>query len=148
MFDINQQSFEEMKKRVVAEVERPIVNDMVKHYRSENITDAIIVQVRNKVVKEIKKEISEQVINNRKIDDLLNKSEHFAESAINAKINNTINAKVDTLISRLKAQADEVRELEKAIFTDYRNGMDLHDIAKKNDCTYKRVVLTLNKEMR
>ena len=55
---------------------------------------------------------------------------------------------IEGVAKRLKAQADEVRELEKNIFTDYRNGMDLHDIAKKNDCTYKRVVLTLNKEMR
>jgi len=55
---------------------------------------------------------------------------------------------IERMAARLKAQADEVRELEKNIFTDYRNGMDLHDIAKKNDCTYKRVVLTLNKEMR
>ena len=55
---------------------------------------------------------------------------------------------IERMAKRLKAQADEVRELEKNIFTDYRNGMDLHDIAKKNDCTYKRVVLTLNKEMR
>ena len=102
MFDINQQSFEEMKKRIMAEVEREIVSDIVKHYRSENIKDAIIFQVRNKVIKEIKKDISEQVINHEKIDDLLNKSEHFTESAIKAKINNTINAKVDTLISRLK----------------------------------------------
>ena len=54
----------------------------------------------------------------------------------------------ERMAKRLKAQADEIRELEKNIFTDYRNGMDLHDIAKKNDCTYKRVVLTLNKEMR
>ena len=104
MFDINQQSFEDMKKRIMAEVERQIVNDIVKHYRSENIKDAIIVQVRNKVVKEIKKEISEQVVNNGKIDDLLNKSEHFTESAINAKLNNVINAKVDILITKLKAK--------------------------------------------
>lgn len=55
---------------------------------------------------------------------------------------------IERMAKRLKVQADEVRELEKNIFTDYRNGMDLHDIAKKNDCTYKRVVLTLNKEMR
>ena len=55
---------------------------------------------------------------------------------------------IERMAKRLKAQADEVRELEKNIFTDYSNGMDLHDIAKKNDCTYKRVVLTLNKEMR
>lgn len=55
---------------------------------------------------------------------------------------------IERMAKRLKSQADEVRELEKNIFTDYRNGMDLHDIAKKNDCTYKRVVLTLNKEMR
>ena len=55
---------------------------------------------------------------------------------------------IERMAKRLKAQADEIRELEKNIFTDYRNGMDLHDIAKKNDCTYKRVVLTLNKEMR
>lgn len=55
---------------------------------------------------------------------------------------------IERMAKRLKAQADEVRELEKNIFTDYRNGMDLHEIAKKNDCTYKRVVLTLNKEMR
>lgn len=55
---------------------------------------------------------------------------------------------IERMAKRLKAQADEVRALEKNIFTDYRNGMDLHDIAKKNDCTYKRVVLTLNKEMR
>ena len=55
---------------------------------------------------------------------------------------------IERMAKRLKAQADEVRELEKNIFTDYRNGMDLHDIAIINDCTYKRVVLTLNKEMR
>lgn len=55
---------------------------------------------------------------------------------------------IERMAKRLKVQADEIRELEKNIFTDYRNGMDLHDIAKKNDCTYKRVVLTLNKEMR
>ena len=55
---------------------------------------------------------------------------------------------IERMAKRLKFQADEIRELEKNIFTDYRNGMDLHDIAKKNDCTYKRVVLTLNKEMR
>lgn len=55
---------------------------------------------------------------------------------------------IERMAKRLKAQADEVRELEKNIFTDYRNGMELHEIAKKNDCTYKRVVLTLNKEMR
>lgn len=55
---------------------------------------------------------------------------------------------IERMAKRLKAQADEIRELEKNIFIDYRNGMDLHDIAKKNDCTYKRVVLTLNKEMR
>ena len=55
---------------------------------------------------------------------------------------------IERMAKRLKTQADEIRELEKNIFTDYRNGMDLHDIAKKNDCTYKRVVLTLNKEMR
>jgi len=55
---------------------------------------------------------------------------------------------IERMAKRLKAQADEIRALEKAIFTDYRNGMDLHDIAKKNACTYKRVVLTLNKEMR
>lgn len=55
---------------------------------------------------------------------------------------------IERMAKRLKVQADEIRALEKAIFTDYRNGMDLHDIAKKNDCTYKRVVLTLNKEMR
>ena len=55
---------------------------------------------------------------------------------------------IERMAKRLKSQADEIRELEKNIFTDYRNGMDLHDIAKKNDCTYKRVVLTLNKEMR
>lgn len=55
---------------------------------------------------------------------------------------------IERMAKRLKAQADEVRELEKNIFTDYRNGINLHDIAKKNDCTYKRVVLTLNKEMR
>ena len=55
---------------------------------------------------------------------------------------------IEGMAKRLKDQADEARTLEKAIFTDYRNGMDLHDIAKKNDCTYKRVVLTLNKEMR
>lgn len=58
------------------------------------------------------------------------------------------NKAIERMAKRLKAQADEIRELEKNIFTDYRNGMDLHDIAKKNDCTYKRVVLTLNKEMR
>lgn len=58
------------------------------------------------------------------------------------------NEATERMAKRLKAQADEVRELEKNIFTDYRNGMDLHDIAKKNDCTYKRVILTLNKEMR
>ena len=55
---------------------------------------------------------------------------------------------IERMAKRLKSQADEVRALEKAIFTDYRNGMDLHEIAKKNNCTYKRVVLTLNKEMR
>lgn len=55
---------------------------------------------------------------------------------------------IERMAKRLKTQADEIRELEKNIFTDYRNGMDLHDIAKKNDCSYKRVVLTLNKEMR
>ena len=55
---------------------------------------------------------------------------------------------IERMAERLKAQADEIRSLEKAIFTDYRNGMGLHEIAKKNDCTYKRVVLTLNKEMR
>lgn len=54
----------------------------------------------------------------------------------------------ERMAKSLKSQADEIRALEKAIFTDYRNGMELHDIAKKNDCTYKRVVLTLNKEMR
>lgn len=54
----------------------------------------------------------------------------------------------ERMAKRLKSQADEIRALEKAIFTDYRNGMELHEIAKKNDCTYKRVVLTLNKEMR
>ena len=55
---------------------------------------------------------------------------------------------IERMAKRLKSQADEVLALEKAIFTDYRNGMDLHEIAKKNDCTYKRVVLTLNKEMK
>lgn len=55
---------------------------------------------------------------------------------------------IERMAKRLKTQADEVRALEKAIFTDYRNGIDLHEIAKRNDCTYKRVVLTLNKEMR
>lgn len=55
---------------------------------------------------------------------------------------------IERMAKRLKAQADEVRELEKNIFTDYRNGMDLHEIAKRNNCTYKRVILTLNKEMR
>ena len=55
---------------------------------------------------------------------------------------------IERMAKRFKAQADEIRELEKNIFTDYRNGMELHEIAKKNDCTYKRVVLTLNKEMR
>lgn len=55
---------------------------------------------------------------------------------------------IERMTERLKIKADEVRQLEKNIFTDYRNGMDLHEIAKKNDCTYKRVVLTLNKEMR
>ena len=62
----------------------------------------------------------------------------------------TVNDKeaIEKMAERLKAQADEVRALEKAIFTDYRNGMDLHEIARRNNCTYKRVVLTLNKEMR
>lgn len=55
---------------------------------------------------------------------------------------------IERMTKRLRVQAKEVRELEKNIFTDYRNGMELHEIAKKNDCTYKRVVLTLNKEMR
>lgn len=55
---------------------------------------------------------------------------------------------IERMAKRLKSQADEIRALEKAIFTDYRNGMELHEIAKKNDCTYKRVILTLNKEMR
>jgi len=55
---------------------------------------------------------------------------------------------IERMAKRLKAESDEIRELEKNIFTDYRNGIDLHEIAKKNDCTYKRVVLTLNKEMR
>ena len=55
---------------------------------------------------------------------------------------------IERMAKRLKSQADEVRELEKNIFTDYRNGIDLHEIAKRNNCTYKRVVLTLNKEMR
>ena len=62
----------------------------------------------------------------------------------------TVNDKeaIEKMAERLKAQADEVRALEKAIFTDYRNGMDLHEIARRNNCTYKRVILTLNKEMR
>lgn len=102
MFDINQQSFEEMKTRIMAEVERQIVNDIIRHYKSENIKDAIIVQVRNKVIKEIKKDISDQVINHEKIDNLLNNSEHFTESAIKAKINNAISLKVDILIAKLK----------------------------------------------
>ena len=55
---------------------------------------------------------------------------------------------IERMAARLKSQADEIRTLEKAIFTDYRNGIELHEIAKKNNCTYKRVVLTLNKEMR
>ena len=55
---------------------------------------------------------------------------------------------IERRAKRLKANADEIRALEKAIFTDYRNGMDLHEISKKNNCTYKRVVLTLNKERR
>ena len=55
---------------------------------------------------------------------------------------------IEKMAERLKAQADEVRALEKAIFTDYRNGMEVEAIARKNGCTYKRVILTLNKEMR
>ena len=55
---------------------------------------------------------------------------------------------IERMAKRLKANADEVRALERAIFSDYRNGIDLHEIARRNNCTYKRVVLTLNKEMR
>ena len=46
---------------------------------------------------------------------------------------------IEKMAERLKTQADEVRGLEKAIFTDYRNGMDLHEIARRNNCTYKSV---------
>ena len=38
---------------------------------------------------------------------------------------------IERMAKRLKVQADEIRALEKAIFTDYRNGMDLHEIKKK-----------------
>ena len=53
---------------------------------------------------------------------------------------------IERMAKRLKAQADEVRALEMAIFSDYEAGMDLHEIAKKNNCTYKRVIRVLGKD--
>jgi len=53
---------------------------------------------------------------------------------------------IERMAKRLKADADKVRALERAIFADYETGMDLHDIANKNNCTYKRVVRVLGKD--
>ena len=55
---------------------------------------------------------------------------------------------IEKMAERLKAQADEVRALEKAIFTDYRNGMEVEAIARKNGCTCKRVKMVINREVR
>ena len=51
---------------------------------------------------------------------------------------------IERMAARLKAGADEVRSLEKAIVEDYKSGMDFESIARKNSCTYKRVKLVIN----
>jgi phosphomannomutase len=48
------------------------------------------------------------------------------------------------IADRVQADADAVRNLEKAIIEDYKSGMAYEDIARKNDCTYKRVTMTIN----
>ena len=48
------------------------------------------------------------------------------------------------IADRVQADADEVRNLEKAIIEDYKSGMDFESIARKNNCTYKRVKITIN----
>ena len=102
MINIDQEAFEEMKARVMARVEDEIVRDILKHYRNINTKDIIISQVTNKVVKEIKRDISLQVNHHEKIKELLDNSEHFTESAIKARINSSISGKVDALIEKLK----------------------------------------------
>lgn len=51
---------------------------------------------------------------------------------------------IERMAARLKADADEVRKLEKAIIEDYKSGIDYESIARKNDSTYKRVTMTIN----
>ena len=51
---------------------------------------------------------------------------------------------IERMAARLKAGADEVRNLEKAIIDDYKSGMDFESVARKNNCTYKRVKITIN----